>query len=209
MGWKCESEVGRTVGKGSLCRVVNADSGMQGSTGVSAIVMNNELPTILLASRSPRRRAFLLAAGIAHEAEHPGVEDSLLEPGDVSPQQWVMSLAYLKAKAGASQGSGRHRLVIGADTTCVVDGRMVGTPKDAVEAREIIRGFVGRSHEVLTGWRSWIRKRAHGSCSGIRHRSCLEIWTSRRSMNMSRLAAGLERPARTTWPNALRRAGRL
>lgn len=151
MGWACDSEVKGSEEKGSSCAAVNADSGVQGSTGVSATVKDNEQPTILLASRSPRRRAFLLAAGIAHEAEHPGVEDSVLEPGDVSPQQWVMSLAYLKAQAGASQAPGRHRLVIGADTTCVVDGKLVGTPKDEAEAREIIRNFVGRSHEVLTG----------------------------------------------------------
>lgn len=158
MGWADDSEL-RGVGaiqqgmrtKGSLGEAVNADLNVGGSSGVRGQVQEKKMPTILLASRSPRRREFLLAAGIEHEAEHPGVEDSNLVPGDVTPSQWVMSLAYLKAQAGATLIPGKHRLVIGADTTCVVDGRMVGTPRDAAEAREIIRGFVGRSHDVVSG----------------------------------------------------------
>ena len=151
MGWACKTELQDESLKGSFVEAANADLSVQGSSGVRSEVDEQKLPIIFLASRSPRRREFLLAAGIEHEAEHPGVEDSILVPGDVSPSQWVMSLAYLKAQAGAALIPGKHRLVIGADTTCVVDGRMVGTPRDAAEAREIIRGFVGRSHDVLTG----------------------------------------------------------
>ena len=109
------------------------------------------MPKILLASRSPRRREFLALAGIEHDAEHPGVEDSVLECGNVSPEAWVTALAYLKARAGAELVRGQRRLVIGADTSCVLDGKLVGTPRDRDEARRMIASFVGRSHDVVTG----------------------------------------------------------
>ncbi|CAG0968197.1 dTTP/UTP pyrophosphatase [Phycisphaerales bacterium] len=122
---------------------------------VESVVGNNlgaDTPggALLLASRSPRRRTLLDEGGLAHEAEHPGFDDAILEPGKVSPQQWVMSLAYLKAWAKARDAE-RGRIVLGADTTCVIDGRMVGTPRDADEAAQIIRSFVNREHDVITG----------------------------------------------------------
>lgn len=106
--------------------------------------------TLLLASRSPRRRTLLDEGGLAHEAEHPGFDDAVLEPGHVSPEQWVISLAYLKAWTKARDAE-PGRVVLGADTTCVVDGRMLGTPRDADEAAAMIRSFVNRDHEVITG----------------------------------------------------------
>jgi len=108
------------------------------------------LPPLLLASRSPRRRWLLTQAHIAHEAVHPGFDDAILIPGDIrSPSQWVCALAYLKAWTASHTAS--HRLILGADTACVMDGRMIGTPRDADEARAMIRDFTDRDHEVVTG----------------------------------------------------------
>lgn len=94
----------------------------------------------------------------------------MLTPGEVTPAQWVASLAYLKAWAGAmlpEAKSGGGHLVVGADTTCVLDGKMLGTPTTAEEAEAMIRAFAqqvdlpdgtttktshaGKLHEVLTG----------------------------------------------------------
>jgi septum formation protein len=131
-------------------------------------------PRLVLASRSPRRTSLLDAAGLEHTAEHPGFDDAMLRAGSVSPEQWVSSLAYLKAWAKAQELSAHLRaqaacdgsfanpplpvVVIGADTTCVVrearsgmGSRMVGTPASAAEARAMIRDFMGTSHAVLTG----------------------------------------------------------
>lgn len=105
---------------------------------------------LVLASRSPRRREMLREAGIAHLAAHPGVEDSHLEPGPVTPAQWVAALAYLKARAGAARAPS-DAFVLGADTTCVHRGRLVGTPLDAADAERMLRGFQRDEHEVLTG----------------------------------------------------------
>jgi septum formation protein len=112
-------------------------------------------PRLVLASRSPRRREMLSAAGVRHEAAHPGVEDGGLAPGAVSPSQWVAALAYLKADAGLRNligaGTATGRVVLGADTTCVVDGHMLGTPVDAADALRMLRLLENREHEVLTG----------------------------------------------------------
>ncbi|MDX2132800.1 MAG: Maf family protein [Planctomycetota bacterium] len=108
------------------------------------------VPSVLLASRSPRRRELLERAGVAHVSEHPGFDDAILQPGNVSPDEWVMALAYLKAWARALEAPA-GRVVIGADTTCLVDGRLIGTPTCGDEARRIIQSFVGRAHEVITG----------------------------------------------------------
>ncbi len=112
-------------------------------------------PRIFLASRSPRRRLLLTEHGLEHDAEHPGLEDSGLEPGRVSPEQWVAALAYLKAAAGLQvhrAAPGRYGpLLLGADTVCVQDGRLIGTPADAKEAAAMIRGMRDGTHDVVTG----------------------------------------------------------
>lgn len=109
---------------------------------------------IFLASRSPRRRELLADAGYLFDFDHPGLEDSDLVNGSVSPRQWVASLAYLKARAGVDVARQTRRtpdLVLGADTACVMDDRLIGTPRDAAEARAMILAFADREHEVVSG----------------------------------------------------------
>jgi septum formation protein len=115
-------------------------------------------PRLILASRSPRRRELLSAHGVTHEAEHPGIDDSHLEYSGSktgsNPHHFVAALAYLKAAAGVDRARQRGEsfgVVLGADTTCVVDGTIVGTPRDAAEARAMVKLFDSRTHDVLTG----------------------------------------------------------
>jgi septum formation protein len=126
---------------------------------------DSKSPRLVLASRSPRRRMLLDESGLRHDAEHPGFEDSVLERGQVSADQWIASLAYLKAWARAGEPGACGKLVIGADTACLMDGRLIGTPRDAADAESMIRGFIGREHEVLTGV-AIIDLRAGGSIAG-------------------------------------------
>lgn len=104
---------------------------------------------IVLASRSPRRRALLEGAGISHVCQTPAFDDAVLKPGNATPRGWVMSLAFLKAWAAAREGA--EGLILGADTACVLDGELIGTPRDHAEAAGMIRSFSGREHEVVTG----------------------------------------------------------
>ncbi|MBL8963167.1 MAG: Maf family protein [Phycisphaeraceae bacterium] len=111
---------------------------------------------VLLASRSPRRRELLDSHGYDFEARHPGIDDSVLSPGRNPPPNWVTSLAHLKALAGLeylreSGRVGEFAFVIGADTTCVLDGQVIGTPDRVQHAEHILRSFRANSHAVVTG----------------------------------------------------------
>ncbi|MBZ0173546.1 MAG: Maf family protein, partial [Phycisphaerales bacterium] len=110
---------------------------------------------LFLASSSPRRRLLLQQAGIPFEHADPAIDDSVLRPGEVTPQQWVVSLAFLKASAGIellpAPEPDHHYLVLGADTLVVKDGQLIGQPRDADHAHEIVSGLSGGRHQVLTG----------------------------------------------------------
>jgi len=110
---------------------------------------------LVLASRSPRRRALLAERGIDHDAVEPPLDDGELTPGaGCSPSHWVASLAYLKARATLDELEGELEsgaVVLGADTVCVVGRKVVGQPRDEAEAREMIGSLGGARHWVLTG----------------------------------------------------------
>jgi septum formation protein len=110
------------------------------------------LPRVHLASRSPRRRELLASAGIQHDAAHPGLDDGELAPGNVKPEQWVMALAYLKATSALrSFPPGAGPIVLGADTVVVYEGRLIGQPADAPDARRMLVQMRDTHHDVVTG----------------------------------------------------------
>lgn len=78
------------------------------------------------------------------------VDDGELVSGAVEPTDWVMALAYLKA-SGASGRIGPGSVVLGADTVCVSGDELIGQPRDAAHAAEILSSFAGRKHRVMTG----------------------------------------------------------
>ncbi|MCA9303595.1 MAG: Maf family protein, partial [Phycisphaerales bacterium] len=115
---------------------------------------HRRFPLVILASSSPRRRALFEDAGIPHAVHPSGVDDGLLHSGRVHPQQWVGSLAYYKASSTAQTLDPVTRagsVVLGADTVCVQDDRIIGQPVDRADAGRIIRTMMGRTHDVLTG----------------------------------------------------------
>lgn len=111
-------------------------------------------PRVHLASRSPRRRELLKAAGIEHDAAHPGLDDGELRPGDVPPEQWVVALAYLKAASAYRRPGGTitSPIIVGADTVVVTSsGQVMGQPADEDDARRMLRALRDASHDVFTG----------------------------------------------------------
>jgi septum formation protein len=108
---------------------------------------SSPLPTIILASASPRRAELLRAAGIAFEI-HPAHVDEDVHAGE-TPDEYVLRVAAAKARAIASQLPGR--VVLAADTTVVIDGEILGKPRDDDEARRMLQMLSGRVHEVLSG----------------------------------------------------------
>lgn len=80
--------------------------------------------------------------------EVSNTDESIL-PGE-SPQAYVRRLAESKAQAVVGRAHPQH-IVIGADTTVVIDSEILGKPVDANEARAMLRRLRGRTHQVYTG----------------------------------------------------------
>lgn len=110
--------------------------------------MNNHLrEKLVLASSSPRRKEILVAVGWQFEAIVAGIDESL-KP-DEDPAAYVQRLARSKAEAVAAQL--QSGLVLGADTTVVIENEILGQPEDDDDARRMLRLLNGKWHEVLTG----------------------------------------------------------
>ena len=101
---------------------------------------------IVLASQSPRRRELLSLIGIPHEVRPADLDESIL-PGE-SPTEHAERLARAKAEAVAAREPAA--VVIGSDTIVVLDGDILGKPRDAKEAAAILRRLSGRTHTVHT-----------------------------------------------------------
>jgi septum formation protein len=101
---------------------------------------------LVLASQSPRRAEILRQSGIPFVVRTAPVDETPL--AGERPEDCVRRLAALKALAVACAAD---EVVLGADTTVVVDGEMLGKPNGAAEARRMLAALSGRRHEVITG----------------------------------------------------------
>lgn len=121
--------------------------------------MNNQLSTLVLASGSPRRRELLAYLTpdfriVVTDAEE---YDRSLPPGGVAvlpavavpPEQHPVLMAWRKANAACTEAP--SSVIIGADTIVVLDGTVLGKPRDPDHARWMLRQLSGRAHIVYTG----------------------------------------------------------
>ena len=106
-------------------------------------------PALVLASASPRRHRLLREAGVAFTAMPADLDESPL-PGE-RPTDLATRLARDKATAVARRLEGPPRWVLGADTIVVLGERVLGKPRDAAHARELLASLCGRAHTVITG----------------------------------------------------------
>jgi septum formation protein len=121
---------------------------------------------LILASGSPRRRELLTQAGYIFDVQAADIDET--PHANEDPGAYVKRLAEEKARAvlanairpGApSMTASRSRvesndlplIVLGADTTVVVDNEILAKPDDAVHAKQMLRKLSGRTHQVLTG----------------------------------------------------------
>ncbi len=117
---------------------------------------------VILASKSPRRKQLLEEAGV-HFTVYTGsseVDESLDDDLRAQPAEAVKKLAERKAGAVVqdilAQSPVGLGIIIGADTTVVLDGEMFGKPYSADHAREMLARLSGRTHEVITGVSVWL-----------------------------------------------------
>jgi septum formation protein len=101
---------------------------------------------LVLASRSPQRRALLERLGVPFTVRV--TDASEIEQGD-DPGQVAVENALRKARAARRPGA--REAVLGCDTIVVLDGVIYGKPPDAATARRTLSALGGRTHEVLSG----------------------------------------------------------
>lgn len=101
---------------------------------------------VILASASPRRRQLLDLIGIAHEVR-PANIDETLRPRE-APRRHAERLAREKASAVAKRDP--DLITIGADTIVVVNGKVLGKPRDVDDAARMLALLSGREHVVTT-----------------------------------------------------------
>jgi septum formation protein len=120
------------------------------------------LERLVLASGSPRRADILRAAGWLFDICAPDIDESRRPHEDAVA--YVERLALVKAKAGAAQYT--SRIVVGADTIVLIEGEILGKPRDEDDAGRMLRLLSGRCHEVITGI-ALVRSGAHDQGSGV------------------------------------------
>ncbi len=124
---------------------------------------------LILASASPRRAELLRSAGYVFDVVVADVDESI-RPGE-TPEIYVRRLAADKSAAALSRITADLKVcttpgtalevvqafrpadavVLGADTTVVVDGQILGKPLDDEDGRGMLKRLSGKAHQVLTG----------------------------------------------------------
>lgn len=130
------------------------------------VLENLDRYRVVLASNSPRRRELLQGLGLKFEVRTlQDIDESY--PSDLRGKDIAKHISGKKA-AAYQKGMAADELIITADTIVCVDGRVLGKPADAAEARAMLRALAGREHEVITGVTVFTRE----------HRECFSV-TSR------------------------------
>ncbi len=104
---------------------------------------------IILASQSPRRRELLAQMGLSYRVEAAD-SDAHMERA-LPPDKLVEAISAEKA-AAVARVEGEGPLIIAADTVVVLDGAVLGKPRDEGDARDMLARLSGREHQVYTGF---------------------------------------------------------
>ena len=103
---------------------------------------------LILASASPRRRQLLAEAGFEFEIHPADIDEDRYPPG-LAPGELAQWLAIKKAAVVADRFP--DAVVLAADTVVALGKQLLGKPRDAQHAREMLQTLSGTTHEVTTG----------------------------------------------------------
>lgn len=106
----------------------------------------NDCGQLILASASPRRRELLQQIGVKFRLEVADIDETPLSAE--TPAAYVARLALGKAQKVAANNPGC--VVLGSDTTVVLDDEILGKPENDADARRILATLAGRRHQVMT-----------------------------------------------------------
>jgi septum formation protein len=110
----------------------------------------------ILASQSPRRRDLLNKEGFVFEIHTVNISEFLDK--NLSLDDALLAIARSKAQALVESGKlseSQEYLLLSADTVVILDGRVIGKPKNREEAKEHLRRLSGQTHEVKTAVCLW------------------------------------------------------
>ena len=107
-----------------------------------------QLPDLILASASPRRRELLERVGLTFSVAPSSIDEARVRTD--SPEGYVQKLAEAKA-ADIAQYYPKS-WILAADTIVFVNGNILGKPRNPEEARTMLRQLNGVTHKVLTGY---------------------------------------------------------
>lgn len=102
---------------------------------------------MILASASPRRKEILENFGFSFKTIVKNIDET---SDKTRAEEKILEIAEKKARVAAIDFPDEN--VIGADTVVVVDGKILGKPKDEKEAFSMLKSLSGRSHEVITAF---------------------------------------------------------
>ncbi|MGP0171914.1 Maf family protein [Pseudomonas sp. NCHU5208] len=104
---------------------------------------------LFLASASPRRRELLAQIGVPCVTQIASIDETPLP--DELPKAYVERLAREKARAGLQAlGEPAAAVVLGADTSVVIDDEILGKPQDFADFQHMLRRLSARTHQVMT-----------------------------------------------------------
>ncbi len=106
-----------------------------------------KLPKLILASGSPRRAEILTSVGWEFTKDVADIDETEFD-GEL-PEDYVQRLAREKAEKVAQKYD--NAIVLGADTTVVIEQQIIGKPVDLADAKRMLKMLSGNWHEVLTG----------------------------------------------------------
>jgi len=116
---------------------------------VATLVRQDSSADLILASASPRRRELLFALGLDFKVITPPQDEHPPATSEQAPERVAEQLALAKAKAVVKEAG--LKTVVAADTIVVHQGLVMGKPKDAQEAHQMLRRLRDEEHLVITG----------------------------------------------------------
>ncbi|MGI1677227.1 MAG: Maf family nucleotide pyrophosphatase [Cellvibrionaceae bacterium] len=119
---------------------------------------------LYLASQSPRRREILDQVGVSYRVIPQNIDETPLP--QESPESYVQRLALEKARAGLASVTDKtdNDCALGADTIVVLEGQILGKPKDRQSGCEMLAALSGRKHLVMSAIAIVDKKQ---SCNGL------------------------------------------
>lgn len=104
---------------------------------------------LLLASQSPRRRELISGCGLPYELA-PKYDCEERYPAELAAEEVPLYLSQLKSRA-CPMPLGERDILLTADTVVVLDGEVLGKPRDREDALRMLRRLAGRRHTVVSG----------------------------------------------------------